>query len=178
MRYAIAPLAAALITVGLAGGRADAQYTYRPQVAQDDAAVVTSWYQRYLGREPDQTGLYMWVNQLRRGAPVEASILGSDEYFERHGNTPESFVTGLYVEVLNRQPSAAEVQVRRQGDCRCLHPRKPTRWLRLLALTGARGRENEAKTAGKRAWRETSTTTDETCFLSSLVCLPINRSAC
>ena len=31
--------------------------------------------------------------------------------------------------------------MRRQGDCRCLHLRKPTRAVRLLALTGARGRE-------------------------------------
>src|SRR5947209_8668091 len=110
MRYTIATLVAALMTVGLASGTADAQYSYRPQVAQDDAGVVTMWYQKYLGRDPDAVGLQTWVNQLRRGAPVEASILGSDEYFARHGNTPESFVTGLYVEVLNRQPSAAEVQ--------------------------------------------------------------------
>src|SRR5258707_10751291 len=79
MRYAIASLAAALLTVGLASGTADAQYIYRPQTTTDDVGLVASWYQRYLGRDPEPLGLQGWVNELRRGGRVEAGILGSDE---------------------------------------------------------------------------------------------------
>ena len=110
MRYAIGMITAALLTVGIAAGKADAQVVYRTQPAQDDAAVVAMWYQKYLGRDPDASGLQAWVQELRRGGRVEASILGSDEYYVRHGNVPEGFVTGLYVEVLGRQPSVDEVQ--------------------------------------------------------------------
>ena len=110
MRYAIATITAALLTLGMATGKADAQYTYRPQATTDDAGVVAMWYQKYLGRQPDAAGLQGWVNELRRGGRVEANILGSDEYFVRHGNTPESFITGLYVEILDRQPSVDEVR--------------------------------------------------------------------
>jgi Domain of unknown function (DUF4214) len=79
-------------------------------VAQDDGALIATWYQRYLGRTPDPSEVAGWLPQLRRGQDVEASILGSDEYFRRKGNSPEGFVTGLYVDLLSRQPSGQEVQ--------------------------------------------------------------------
>ncbi len=41
---------------------------------------------------------------------VQSSILASDEYFAVHGGTAEGFITGLYQNLLDRSPSAAEVQ--------------------------------------------------------------------
>ena len=63
------------------------------------------------------------ARQLRCAGPeaARAGILGSDEYYCRHGGTPEGFVTGLYREVLGREPACAEVaswvcNLRRCGD--------------------------------------------------------------
>ena len=83
-----------------------------PARAMDDTQLVESWYQRYLGRGSDPGGLNNWVWQLRSGMPpdaVEASILGSDEYYVRHGQTPEGFVAGLYQDVLSRGALGGEV---------------------------------------------------------------------
>jgi len=117
MRSVLTLIAAALITVGIATSGVQAaspqqyyQPQYQSQYAPDDVRLVASWYERYLGREPDAIGLRQWVDQLYVGTNVQAGILGSDEYYIRHGSTPEGFVTGLYVDVLNRQPRWDEVQ--------------------------------------------------------------------
>jgi hypothetical protein len=110
MRHAFATLAAALIALGGSVMNASAQTLY-PAAPQDPGVrLVESYYQRYLGRAADPGGLQGWVSVLG-SVNVEAGILGSAEYYSRHGGTPAGFVTGLYVEVLGRQPAAAEVQV-------------------------------------------------------------------
>ena len=96
MRYFMVLVTGTLIAFGVAS---------LPARAMDDTQLVESWYQRYLGRGSDPGGLNNWVWQLRSGMPpdaVEACILGSDEYYVRHGQTPESFVAGLYQDVLSR----------------------------------------------------------------------------
>ncbi len=116
MKSFIVPIAVglfALAAVALAPATAQAQ-----TVATDDA-LITSLYQRYLGRNPEAAGLQGWLKELRRGRNVEAAILGSDEYLTRQGSTADGFVKGLYVDVLKRQPRADEVQgwlVRLQQD--------------------------------------------------------------
>jgi hypothetical protein len=64
-------------------------------------------YERFLGREVDPAGLAAWSGQIAAGATwtdVEAGILGSDEYYTREGGNVEGFVSGLYVDLLNRAP--------------------------------------------------------------------------
>jgi hypothetical protein len=108
MRHTFAALAAALVTVGIFASDAHAQTAYRqPQNA--DVQLVDSWYRHYLGRPVDDVGLQAWLPELAIGHP-EAGILGSPEYYNRHGGSPQGFVAGLYVDVLGRQPSANEVQ--------------------------------------------------------------------
>ena len=115
MRYAIATITAALLTLGMATGKADAQYTYRPQATTDDAGVVAMWYQKYLGRQPDAAGLQGWVNELRRGGRVEANILGSDEYFQpRPSAAPERGPSGAIAAQQQQQQQQAQVQVQVQ----------------------------------------------------------------
>lgn len=75
--------------------------------------LVASFYHDYLGRAPDACGLNGWVVQLRHGMSpleVEACILGSEEYYCRHGHCPRRFVTALYYEVLGRRPCREEVE--------------------------------------------------------------------
>jgi hypothetical protein len=113
-------MTAALIAVGVGGWTARAS-------AGAEAVLVDGWYRVHLGRCADPGGLAGWVGQLRCAGPeaVRAGILSSDEYYCRHGGTSEGFVTGLYREVLGREPDSREVDswvcnLRRCGDRRRL----------------------------------------------------------
>lgn len=73
--------------------------------------LVTSWYMRFLNRQPDPAGLQNWVTLLRQGVSpekLEWSILGSQEYFERKGGRPADFIRGLYIDVLGRLPATRQ----------------------------------------------------------------------
>ncbi len=66
---------------------------------------VDELYQQILGREPDAGGHDHWVATIARGATLEevaAFLYGSDEYYERHGATPASFVDAIYRQLLGR----------------------------------------------------------------------------
>jgi hypothetical protein len=72
--------------------------------------LVTSWYNRYLGRNPDYAAAG-WIEQLQRGKSPQqilSAILGSDEYYNRTGGTPESFIQGLFQDIVGRPPSPQE----------------------------------------------------------------------
>jgi hypothetical protein len=113
-------LAAFAITISM-GYAATAQYPYPrqryyepypPQRYDATGAQIEAWYQRYLHRSADPTGLQAWGERLRNGEPrfsVEAGILGSDEYFQNHGNDQAQFIRGLFNDVLGRRPARAEV---------------------------------------------------------------------
>jgi hypothetical protein len=96
-------LSAALI-LGLASAQANA--------APRNADIVEGWYRHYLGRCAEPAGLRNWAHQLqatRSPDAVLAGILGSDEYYQRHGACPAGFVKGLYEDHLGRCPAPAEV---------------------------------------------------------------------
>jgi hypothetical protein len=83
-----------------------------PQGGGDFRALVENWYQLYLRRRADATGLADFLNRLRQGADpvdVQAVLLGSDEYYQLRGSRDRSWVAGLYADVLNRSPSPREV---------------------------------------------------------------------
>jgi hypothetical protein len=59
-----------------------------------EAEQVRGWYRDYLGREPGPE-LTAWVELLRGGMSpldVQATILGSDEFFNQKGRDPQTFV--------------------------------------------------------------------------------------
>lgn len=83
---------------------------FAPGGARDAAFTVRGWYQRYLGREPDAHALG-WIQALRQGqdpTTVLSNIVGSDEYYNRNGGTPQGFVRGLYRDLVGRPPSPRE----------------------------------------------------------------------
>jgi hypothetical protein len=115
MRYATLLAAVAALALVASSARAG---------ACPEERLVQNWYARYLHREADRCGLENAVRQLRCGvAPeqIEASILASEEFYHRHGCTPEGFVAALYEDVLGRQPCHREVELwlRRLGACGC-----------------------------------------------------------
>jgi hypothetical protein len=88
------------------------------QFASNNApTLVRSWYRHFLGRDPDPAGLTGWTTHLQNGASpnwVLSNILGSDEYFSRVGNTANSFVRGLFEDVLGRKPTQREFRTWRR----------------------------------------------------------------
>ncbi len=70
-------------------------------------AEVQALYQRYLHRQADAGGLGAFVHFLQAGGTVEqaaVALVGSQEYFDLHGDTTDGFLTALYEDALNRAP--------------------------------------------------------------------------
>ncbi len=73
---------------------------------------VTAMYQHYLQRQPDSGGAQHWVGFLQAGGTFEEvaeGLTSSQEYYVLQGGVNQGFITGLYVDVLNREPSSAEI---------------------------------------------------------------------
>jgi hypothetical protein len=110
------PLLLALTGVLAAAAAADAQPgPYRPyRPVRDEALrIVDGWYTQYLRRPPgnEDPGKGGWADQLRRGTPPDVllgHILGSDEYYNLAGGTPEGFVRQLFRDVVGRDPTRQE----------------------------------------------------------------------
>jgi hypothetical protein len=85
-----------------------------PAAAQAQAPpdqTVRGWYEQFLKREPDP-GAVGWVASLQKGTEpnrVLADIVGSQEYFQNAGSTPQGFVAAVYRDLLGRQPTPAEL---------------------------------------------------------------------
>jgi hypothetical protein len=76
------------------------------------AKVVNDLYLKYLGRAADPTGLAIFVGVLNAGGSantVAAALLSSEEFFANSGGTTAGFVTALYLAVLERPISPAEL---------------------------------------------------------------------
>jgi hypothetical protein len=114
MRHLIALCIAALLG-STAAAQYEDQFPVRPSPGASygrDAAVVQSWYDRYLGRLPDRSGLETYVGQLQAGvhpSELQARILGSEEFYRRWGSNPNGFINGVYRTALGRVPSRQEV---------------------------------------------------------------------
>src|SRR5688500_7297163 len=95
MRFRAALLVALAVAGWLSPGLADAQTTAAATTSWSrEAELVRGWYSDYLGRNvgPELTA---WVQLLRGGmAPVDvqATILGSDEYYQQQRRDPERFI--------------------------------------------------------------------------------------
>jgi hypothetical protein len=75
--------------------------------------LIVQFYQRFLGRTPSaaevNSTLTLFNSPINFTVQrVEASLLGSAEYFQRVGSNNAGFVTGLYAAVLGRFPGAAD----------------------------------------------------------------------
>jgi hypothetical protein len=76
------------------------------------ADEIGNYYIRFLGRLADTDGMSYWQGRLAGGARQEdvmAGILGSDEYFNRHGGTNAGYVQGLYADLLGRGAGQSEI---------------------------------------------------------------------
>ncbi len=87
-----------------------------PEYLSDQVSLM---YELYLRRAADAGGLQFWVSFLQAGGTLEevaASLVSSEESYFLLGSTNQYFIagspgipSGLYQDVLNRNPSDAEV---------------------------------------------------------------------
>jgi hypothetical protein len=98
-------LFAALAALAIGAGPVSAQ-------TSDQAALVESYYERFLHRRADPVGMQTWLSHFSWGESAEsiqAQLLASDEVYQIHGSNPRGFVVGLYQDVLGRNPNPNEV---------------------------------------------------------------------
>lgn len=88
-----------------------AQPAVQPQ-RSTEAEQVRMWYRDYLGREPGPE-LTAWVELLRGGMSpldLQATILGSDEFFNAKGRDPQTFVLETLQAVTWQQPTTNDLR--------------------------------------------------------------------
>ena len=67
-------------------------------------------YKQFLNRQPDATGIAYWVLQMQQGLTdehLEADFAASPEFFAVNGGTDAGLVTGMYNDLLLRNPDQA-----------------------------------------------------------------------
>jgi hypothetical protein len=77
-----------------------------------EANTIRGWYRDYLGRDVGQD-LTALANLMRGGmspTDLQATILGSDEFYSQKGNDPQSFVRQTLQAVTWTEPSYSDVQ--------------------------------------------------------------------
>lgn len=108
-RIAVSLLAAALWIALITP--AEAQIQTQAQ-RSTEADLVRSWYRDYLGREvgPELTA---WVELLKGGmsqTDVQATILGSDEFYYQKGRDPQTFVLETLQAITWSEPTVSELR--------------------------------------------------------------------
>jgi RHS repeat-associated protein len=105
---------------------------------------VESLYHAYLGRAAEPSGLAAATSLLMNGwteTGLQAAILGSQEYFLRHGGTNPSFLASLYRDVLGRPIDAGGLasgtSMLQQGQSRTA--------VAMAVVTSPEGRADEAE---------------------------------
>ncbi|MFW6114428.1 MAG: DUF4214 domain-containing protein [bacterium] len=79
--------------------------------AYNTADYVKNLYDKYLNREPTSNELTQWVWSFQKGLSLheaQATFLSSDEYFRRYARDSSAFISGLFMDVLDRAPSPRE----------------------------------------------------------------------
>ncbi|HVX15996.1 MAG TPA: GDSL-type esterase/lipase family protein [Pirellulales bacterium] len=89
--------------------------TFADQVIVSNEAFrdfITATYQHFLGRTADEISLQYWLQQMRAGMTnqqIEATLLGSDEFYLRAGGTQSDWVQAAYQTVLGRAAESSAV---------------------------------------------------------------------
>ena len=112
MRW-IAPVLGMMLVLAGPAAKTPAQIVGTPlRQASRDEEQIRQWYRDYLGREVGPE-LKAWTELLRGGMSpldVQATILGSDEFFNEKGRSAENFIVETLQSVTWEEPSAADVR--------------------------------------------------------------------
>ena len=90
--------------------------SYSPTLASvvqgPEANTIRGWYRDYLGRDVGQD-LPSLVNLLRGGmspTDLQATILGSDEFFSQKGRDPQTFIRDTLQAINWSEPTYTDIQ--------------------------------------------------------------------
>lgn len=75
---------------------------------------VDALYMHYLNRPADPQGRQYWVGVVQAGGTFEQvaeGLASSQEYYKLHGGTNDGFISGLYVDVLNRGATTPDLDI-------------------------------------------------------------------
>lgn len=89
-------------------------YPTGPQVMDQEAQVaqIVQWFQQYLGRNPKDQELAVWLDALRKGytmAQVQRDLLAHQQFFNRCGGDKQAYITQLHQLLVNRAPRQDEL---------------------------------------------------------------------
>ncbi len=103
------------VSVSAGSIRLDLTLVGAPTPLPDSSPIdqIREWYRRFLGRDPTGREVAVWQNELARGRPldeVEASILGSSEFFEQNKSDPDQFIDETYRQLKGSVPTPAQHQ--------------------------------------------------------------------
>ncbi|RFA14271.1 hypothetical protein B7R21_06700 [Subtercola boreus] len=74
---------------------------------------IDAAYESVLHRPSDAPGRLFWLDRMHRGLTqtddVEMTYYASAEYYDQHGGNDAGFVTGVYIALLGRMPSQADI---------------------------------------------------------------------
>lgn len=109
-----ATILGAILLTSLGAASASAQPNIRPPQQRPDrlTRLANEWVQLYLRRNATPRELQLLTNKLRLGASpaaVQATILGSDEYFIRNNRNYNMWAQSVVRDVLGRNPTINEV---------------------------------------------------------------------
>lgn len=110
-------MADALTTLGNGGAEARSRLAQDVVMSAEARAIrVDAAFHTLLKRYPDSAELAAWVNRLPgsvdggvSGAEMVGEIAALAEFYARNADVAARFLSQLYVDLLNRQPTAAEL---------------------------------------------------------------------
>lgn len=73
---------------------------------------INDLYRKILGRDADAAGRSYWLQQVRAGYPIHKAAVefyGSAEYYRANGGTSHSFISALYLDLLERKADSTGV---------------------------------------------------------------------
>jgi hypothetical protein len=74
--------------------------------------IISEWHQLYLGRKPSDKEHAQMMQKVRvgtNGIAIQAAVVGSDEYYKKHGSTTQGFMNAVFSDVVGRKATPAEV---------------------------------------------------------------------
>ncbi len=87
-------------------------YRYERGRRDEDVRLIVNWYRKYLHQDPDPAGLQGNLYSLRNGAKPQdllAGLLASGVYYQQQGGRDDSWILGLFHDLLGREPSRREM---------------------------------------------------------------------
>jgi len=101
-------------TVAIQVERVKPQYNAKPIVIDESAQIaqIVKWFEEYLGRDPSDRELAVWLNAIQQGYPmsqVQLELLGHQQFFNRCNRDKQVYIQRVHELLIGRQPTRDEM---------------------------------------------------------------------